>query len=216
MLHAPRSEGIFVHGVKPCCRLRRNPCRRTPVWIVQLGFGATHTFISHGPVITSGGFAAVRPPTDIFPLVDIPVGNACSGTINGVRQRIGATHRCTLPSGRDASHVKRYRAYRVQSLAGSEQSLTIYFQPGAEVPTGHSADLAISAASYVPACPNTLRSSSGNSASAVPIMQLGSAPDVSGAAGERTLGTPTSSARRCRRVRGASADFRGRQAEGRV
>src|SRR5205823_3130805 len=132
---------------------------KQPVWIVRLALQRKYTFIVMAMLIAIlGGLAAVRTPTDIFPVVDIPVVSVL-WNYSGVSAKDMERRIVTLSE----------RAY-----ASNVNDIEIFFQPGAEVQTGIAQISAISAGlvRFMPpgiTAPFVIR----YSASAVPIMQLG-------------------------------------------
>ncbi len=143
------------------------------MWIVQLALRRKYTFIVMALLIAIlGGLAAVRTPTDIFPVIDIPVVSVL-WNYSGVSATDMERRIVTLSERAYASNVNDIEHIESQSLAGVSV-IKIYFQPGAEVQTGIAQISAISAGlvRFMPpgiTAPFVIR----YSASAVPIMQLG-------------------------------------------
>ena len=143
------------------------------MWIVQLALRQKYTFIVMALLIAIlGGLAAIRTPTDIFPVVDIPVVSVL-WNYSGVSAKDMEKRIVTLSERAYASNVNDIEHIESQSLAGVS-IIKIFFQPGAEVQTGIAQISAISAGlvRFMPpgiTAPFVIR----YSASAVPIMQLG-------------------------------------------
>jgi multidrug efflux pump subunit AcrB len=176
------------------------------VWIVALALRRKYTFIVMALLIAIlGGLAIVRTPTDIFPVIDIPVVSVLWG-YSGVSAKDMERRIVTLSERAYASNVNDIEHIESQSLAGVSV-IKIYFQPGAEVQTGIAQISAISAGlvRFMPpgiTAPFVIRFS----ASAVPIMQLGlSSPTLSeqqvNDLGNNFVRTPLST------VRGASVGY---------
>ena len=143
------------------------------MWIVRLALRRKYTFIVMALLIAIlGGLAIVRTPTDIFPVIDIPVVSVL-WNYSGVSAKDMERRIVTLSERAYASNVNDIEHIESQSLAGVSV-IKIYFQPGAEVQTGIAQITAISAGlvRFMPpgiTPPFVIR----YSASAVPIMQLG-------------------------------------------
>ena len=90
-----------------------------------------------------GGLAIVRTPTDIFPVIDIPVVSVL-WNYSGVSARDMERRIVTLSERSYASNVNDIEHIESQSLAGVSV-IKIFFQPGAEVQTGIAQITAISA-----------------------------------------------------------------------
>ena len=113
------------------------------MWIVRLALQRKYTFIVMALLIAIlGGLAAVRTPTDIFPVVDIPVVSVL-WNYSGISAKDMERRIVTLSERVYASNVNDIEHIESQSLAGVSV-IKIYFQPGAEVQTGIAQITAIS------------------------------------------------------------------------
>src|ERR1700682_262021 len=114
------------------------------MWIVRLALRRPYTFVVASILILIlGGLAIVRTPTDIFPVIDVPVVSVI-WNYGGVSAKDMERRIVTLSERAYASNVNDIEHIESQSLAGVSV-IKIFFQPGAEVQTGIAQITAISA-----------------------------------------------------------------------
>src|SRR5258708_13885767 len=143
------------------------------MWIVRLALRRRYTFIVMALLIAIlGTLAIIRTPTDILPVIDIPVVSVV-WLYNGLSGSDMEKRIVTFSERAYATNINDIEHLESQSLAGVSV-IKIFFQPGAEVPTAIAQITAISngLTRFMPpgiTPPFVVRFS----ASAVPIMQLG-------------------------------------------
>jgi multidrug efflux pump subunit AcrB len=142
------------------------------VWIVQLALRRKYTFIVMALLIAIlGGLAALRTPTDIFPVIDIPVVSVLWG-YNGVSATDMERRIVTLSERAYASNVNDIEHIESQSLRGISV-VKVFLQPGAKVDLAVAQATAVSQAMLRQAPPGTTPPFIVTyNASSVPIIQL--------------------------------------------
>ena len=147
--------------------------KRYTMWIVQLALRRPYTFIVMALVIVILGITTIqRTPTDVFPVIDIPVVSVI-WSYGGISPEDMEKRICMISERAATTTVANIEHIESQSIPGVTV-IKFYFQPGAKVEAGVAQLTSINQTILRILPPGTMPPLILQfSASSVPIVQLG-------------------------------------------